>query len=367
MIFGEAGTDSDPRPQAVRMAEYDIVTVPDFAGARPDVFEVRTLFFLASWLASGNAGSGVRLHLACVGEPPASVRWLAEEAGAIISVHEPKVLRDVRCANKFRGFEVEPRTAHLMLIDTDVLFLGRMDELELPPNALASAPAFKGRVEPWIWREAYEAAGVEMPAGRIWSQARELGCWDIGDDPRRRGQPPEPMLPYYNAGVVFAPWSAPLGEVWERHIQLVNGHLEQVDGVSGSILRSDQTAFATCIRELQNRGVPLVRLPDAFHGHRMHLYGGKLRLEDIRLLHFTGSFSSRRYAADPREWARISARHFGDQLKKEYRNSDLWRRPVRGYWRSLRPALREGRKIGALLDRLYLEYVAPARQRPTSG
>jgi hypothetical protein len=358
----EMGGDSLP----VLIREFDVVTVPDFAGTRPDVFEIRTLFFLASWLASGNPRSAVRLHLACVGEPPGSVRRLADQANAIVSVHAPKVIRNVRCANKFRGFEVEPRTAHLLLIDTDVLFLGRLDDLTLPPQALAVAPAFKGRVKEDIWTEAYRAVGLEIPSERIWSQACELDCADI-DDHRRRGQSMSgPMLPYYNAGVIFAPWAVPLAETWERHIERVNGRLEQVEGVSQSILRSDQTAFATTAQELRNRGIPLVRLPDAFHGHRLHLYRRKLKLEDIRLLHFTGSFSSSRWDADPRKWARISARHFHGQLRREYLRSDLLRRPVGGLIRCLGPAWRDGRRIGRLLDDLYLGYVAPA-MKPHAG
>lgn len=359
-IFSDRGSTTDAPP--IRIAEYDIVTVPDFAGSRPDVFEIRTLFFLASWLASGNHRSRVRLHLACVGEPPHSVRRLADRAGAVVSVHAPKAIRNVRCANKFRGFEVEPQTDHLLLIDTDVLFLGRMDELCLPPRAVAAVPAFKGRVGERVWREAYDAVGLEMPRERFWSQARELGCADIGDDRRPRRSTPEAMLPYYNAGVVFAPWSVPLAETWERHIELVNGRLEEIGGVSQSLLRSDQTAFATTLRELQNRGIPLARLPDPFHAHRLHLYRRRLRLEDVRLLHFTGSFSSQRYDADPREWARLSVRHFRGQLRSEYLSSDLPRQPVRGWVHCLGPAWRDAGRLGKQLDDLYTDFVAPAMQ-----
>jgi hypothetical protein len=92
-----------------------------------------------------------------------------------------------------------------------------------------------------------------------------------------------------------------------------------------------------------------------------------LKIEEIRLLHFTGSFSSRRRDADPRRWTRLSARHFRDQLKSEYRNSDLWRRPLKGYFQSLGPALRDAGKIGALLDHLYLEHVSPAQERNPSA
>ncbi len=78
---------------------FDVVTVPDFAGANAHIFEARALFFLASWMERAGAAKEFPVHLACIGEPPESVRWLAERAGASITVHEPVSILPGRNAN----------------------------------------------------------------------------------------------------------------------------------------------------------------------------------------------------------------------------------------------------------------------------
>src|ERR1051325_3921722 len=89
---------------------FDVVIVPDFSGKRARAFEARTLLFLASWIEFAGRARGFPLHVACIGEPPASVRWLVDRCGALISVHEPVGDGLRGSANKLRGLEVDART-----------------------------------------------------------------------------------------------------------------------------------------------------------------------------------------------------------------------------------------------------------------
>jgi len=59
----------------------DVVTVPEFSGQARHRFEAQSLFFLASWIECSGRAAGFPLHLACIGQPPASVTKLAERLG----------------------------------------------------------------------------------------------------------------------------------------------------------------------------------------------------------------------------------------------------------------------------------------------
>ena len=82
------------------MRGADVVTVPDFQGANPALFEARTLLFLGSWLENAGSAREWPLHLACIGEPPESVRRLAERCNAIVSgTSSPKISMTMAVTN----------------------------------------------------------------------------------------------------------------------------------------------------------------------------------------------------------------------------------------------------------------------------
>lgn len=86
------------------------------------LFEYRTLFFLASWIETAHLQTRCQLHLACIGNPPESVKYLAKQAHANITIHEPYTIEGFAMfnSNKFRGFEVTGDAARILLIDTDI-------------------------------------------------------------------------------------------------------------------------------------------------------------------------------------------------------------------------------------------------------
>ena len=101
------------------------------------------------------------------------------------------------------------------------------------------------------------------------------------------------MLPYYNTGVIFMPWTCGirLRALWEEHIyQITTLFNEQEDDALGGIKNCDQAGFATSIEFLKQQGISFTLLPDIFHGHWVHFQGGTMRLSDIKLFHATSSF-----------------------------------------------------------------------------
>ncbi|MCG8604246.1 hypothetical protein MJD09_04500, partial [bacterium] len=63
--------------------------MPDFRPAKREVFEARTLYFLAAWIENAGLAKDFPLHLACIGRPPSTVRHLGDRCNASITVHEP--------------------------------------------------------------------------------------------------------------------------------------------------------------------------------------------------------------------------------------------------------------------------------------
>lgn len=252
----------------------DVVIVPDFRPAAAALFEARTLFFLASWLERAGAGAHERfaLSLACIGQPPASVRRLAARCGAQISLHEPLQLNRGFTANKLRGFEAPARASRVLLLDADTLIVNALDGLAhaIPADAIAASPAGNSRVPEAEWETIYDALGLARPTERMLSIRAELGL-------RERQE----MYPYYNSGVLLAPRAVDLRGPWERDVTAI--------GALGLQQTSDQAGLATAVQRLRGAGVPFQRLPESYHICPPHLEGGgAAAFETTRIFHAVG-------------------------------------------------------------------------------
>lgn len=340
-------------------ADFDVVAVPDFLGPRPLVFEGRTLLFLASWLEMAHhreqisaRGGLPALHLACVGEPPASVRRLAERAGASWSVHAPLPLVHGGFANKLRGLEAPPGrgAARRLLLDVDMLVLGPLDEIGLIEADFAAAPAGKPQISEACWREIYAGLGLPAPETRMACLRTELG---LGMDRIRYRYPfqePEAaaMMPYHNSGALLARRDTRLRAVWEEHLRWIAEYCEGMADAPAALKSGDQVALATALHALGVRhGCTFQRLPDAFNVRTPHLQVGARRWRDTRLFHATGLVHGLRAAGDLPGALAADARRWEQALEEGFR---------------LRPgvAAREGRWVRAFLDRLWRRWVKGA-------
>jgi hypothetical protein len=271
----------------------DVVIVPDFAGAQRRVFEARALFLLASWAEHGGGARDFPLHVACIGEPPLSVRWLAHQCGAEVSVHQPLGLPGCPTANKLRGLEVRARGRSVLLVDVDVLVLDDFSELARLGYGIAAGPAVKPHLPRPYWKAIYAALGMEAPTRRMACIAGEIMAPDrVRPDLARKYSRLTAMFPYYNSGVLLAPWDCGLRPIWEEHIRRIAAQFDEADPHWRRLGRSDEAGLATATELLRQRGVPSVRLPDAYHTHWQHVWSGAQRWPQTKLFHAQGSFQT---------------------------------------------------------------------------
>ena len=264
----------------------DVVTVPDFQGSNPALFEARTLLFLGSWLENAGSSRDWPLHLACIGEPPESVRRLAERCNAIVSVHPPTADGKAPTRNKLRGFEVKPRTDRLLLLDVDVLFLGDPAPILELGECLAIAPAGNHRVREEMWRQIYHALEMPLPEKRMLSIRAELA--DRLPERAWHGRHHlEPMIHYYNSGVFLVPWAhgPELLKHWEGYLDRLAGFFPLADPAHRKIAVCDQASLALALERIQEMRLPFQRLPDRLHTTWMHLMAGAVPFQDARMYH----------------------------------------------------------------------------------
>lgn len=272
---------------------FDVITVPDFTSGSGAVFEARTLVFLASWIERAGTARNFPLHLACIGQPPASVRRLAGRCGASITVHEPLQLRhDHPVGNKFRGLEIVPRTDRFLLLDVDVTILSDPAPLSALGDCVAACPDDGPNVTLDEWRRIHSACGMRPPE-LVQPLFSEL---DLPRFPRRiMGVNPgdrqcDAMMPYFNGGVVFAPWACDLRRRWAENVVRIAGLFDESQGRRRWIHHSDQAGLAVTLETLRLEGWAVRRLPDAFNTRWLHLYAGSPAPEAIAVMHCCWNF-----------------------------------------------------------------------------
>ncbi|MFV2090764.1 MAG: hypothetical protein ACC642_08910, partial [Pseudomonadales bacterium] len=142
------------------------------------------------------------------------MRVLAGRCGARITTHPPLFFGAF--ANKLRGFEVDRQTDHVLLLDSDILVFSKIHEL---PAAVGgdciAAAASNGPcpVPSHRWIKIHEALGLPYPKNQVIPLNLELDTFECASYRDRKDFPP-----YYNGGVVYAPWESRLGDVWRDHM-----------------------------------------------------------------------------------------------------------------------------------------------------
>ena len=339
----------------------DVVTVPDFQGSNPALFEARTLLFLGSWLENAGSSRDWPLHLACIGEPPESVRRLAERCNAIVSVHPPTADGKAPTRNKLRGFAVKPRTKRLLLLDADVLFLGDPAPILDLDECLAIAPAGSHRIRQEMWQTIYDALEMPLPEERMLCVRAELA--DRLPERAWHGQRHlEPMIHYYNSGVFLVPWAhAPeLLAHWEGYLDRLAESFPLADPAHRKIAVEDQVSLALALERIKEMQLPLRRLPDLLHATWMHLMAGAVTLEDARMYHAVHLFRLGDPGSTP-DWRREVDLYQDFVLGHVYPPS-LRGQALRGWHRLAGepPGVTGTRALCARIRELTARYVLPA-------
>jgi hypothetical protein len=261
---------------------FDVVLVPDFSEPVSRRFEMMTLLFLASWLEFGGRSRDLPLHLACIGEVPESVRFLADRCRAKITTHSPLLLGAF--ANKLRGFEIGRQTDHVLLLDSDMLVLSEIHDLSsaLGSDCISASAANGPRRGPEDrWLKIQEALRLPDPQNRVIPLNLELDTFQCAPYRDR-----EYLPPYYNGGVVYAPWASRLGDVWRDHFMRIFDIAPNIRGPKGKV--SNQPSLVTAIAQLQLQGFDFQLLPDEYHVRWQHISAGSVTCDEARLLHTVG-------------------------------------------------------------------------------
>lgn len=206
------------------------------------------------------------------------------QCGASITSHTPLLFGGF--ANKLRGFEIDHETDHLLLLDSDVMILSDITDL---PDSLASdciaAAAANGpcRVASEHWRKIHEALELPYPEGRVIPLNLELDTFQCAP---YRHRSHDDLPPYYNGGIVYAPWASGLGGRWLDHLMRIYEIAPDIKG-PGKLV-SNQPSLATSVHELQLQGVNFRLLPPEYHARWQHLAAGALTVEETKIMHLIG-------------------------------------------------------------------------------
>lgn len=342
---------------------FDIVIAPDFTTDANIIYEVRTLFFMASLLEFGGKSRHFPLHIACIGEPPASVVRMAEIYGAEITLHEPQppVIRGF--PNKLRGFEIQGKTGKVLLIDVDVIVLKDLTAMitKLPEDAICLARASRPMVKEKYWEAIYEGIGMAPPETRVSSLCGELGVYVYDEFTKAEMAR---TFPYYCGGLVFTPWKYKLKDIWETHIREIKMFIKSKENVSDGwnhvnrFRTCDQTGLATSVEYLKRRGAKMQRLPDIYHGLWQLMYSRKVKLDDMYLFHMIGFL-----------WGLESVEEISPEGIRNYQRSlfrrfnKAWRQSSSGFskvgelFTRFLPAAVDVYKTGKILHHLYDKHV----------
>lgn len=343
-------------------ASVDVVIVPDFAGTNPARFAARTLFFLASWMEYGGRARDFPLHVACIGDPPPSVVWLARRCGAEIRVFAPMQIDRRGACNKLRGLEIDAKTDRVLLLDADLLVLSDFSEVAgVAPGLLASV-AIRPRIPERHWQRIYGGLGLPFPDERVISAIGRLG-----GGPIRHVRYPEQnaermaMVPYYNSGVLLVPRDCGLRALWEDHVRRISTLFRSDEVPSQAIVGSDQAGLATAIVTLRRQGVPFTELTDRFHATWLPMYRRTLALDEIALFHALWLFgqTERIDRSLPNQIDRFRL-HLTSRLYGEWKNDPEPRSKHVLFRKYLWPAFWDAQRLCGRLKTLYRAHVRPA-------
>lgn len=265
------------------MNAIDVVVVPDFAGPAAKLFEARSLLFLGSWLERAGPSREWPLHFVCIGEPPESVRALAEKCSARVTVSEALALPESFLTNKLNGLDIESQTGHILLVDVDTLILGDLSPFLELGSCIGLAPANQNQVETSMWQEIYDELGVNMPAERVLCLRARLKD-KLPPRYTKRNECDE-MVPYFNSGVLLTPADAGLKEPWWDCCEKLLALAKERGGRWKTVRQNDQVGLAVAMAKLREDGTVFKELPPRCHGNYILFWAGELTIENTCIFH----------------------------------------------------------------------------------
>ena len=274
--------------------KLDVIIVPDFQGPSQRVFEYTTSLFLASWLEHKSQLSSCQLHVVCVGNPPSIPKYLAKRARAHLTVREPAVGPD-RFRNKLLGLQIAPSTEHFLLLDTDVVLFQSIDQIavQLTQDCMQLGYASGAHLSLAQWSILYDRLGMDLPTSRVVVVNAAFGHDLIGSPWYEEFGA---TVPYFNGGVVAAPWGFGVGVQWQGLIDRLPRILQTDPRMQAPVVPMalyDQPPLAIAVDILQREGRSFCTLPNALHTRWQHVCLGLVRPDEVAVAHNTGLFKGK--------------------------------------------------------------------------
>jgi hypothetical protein len=338
------------------VSAIDVVVCPDFAGPLHRVFEARTMLFLGSWLEHDGASRRWPLHVVCTGEPPASVRELAERCGAAVQVREGFSGLGNRIMNRLRGLEIESLTGRILMVDCDCIVVRDLQPLLALGDCFAAVVGPRNPLPASAWREIFEVAGVKMPAERVEPWVLQVANRLPRGEVRRTER--EPMPPYFQAAVYLVPAGSSLRENWERIQRLLSQRYADRPYPYDRFWKKTQCAHAICVAILAEEGIPWRLAPPEINATALSYATGDVSYEETLIFHAPTIFrrGSQGERLDPMRELDLFREFRIDPLYHESRAQAL----ARWLRRRTPPQGRESAiKLGDRLRDLTERYVAP--------
>lgn len=266
---------------------FDVVIIPDFAGAAPARFEALTLTCIAAWRENAGAAKDYPIHVAAIGEPPASVRWLADKLDVSVTVHDTYDPLHV-WKNKFRGLELDYLCDRVLVLDADVLAMSDASGLAGLEGDLLVGTASVPRTPDRIWKDIYAGLGMDLPDEEMPCVMQEWS-WGWGEHTAVRDEEGNrhSARPYFNAGVILVKRDMveKLHARWLEHIDRIGELLDLDPFYHHEVVISDQPGLTTAVQSLIPEGVTFRRLPEAYNARWHHLFVRCLPRNEIKLFH----------------------------------------------------------------------------------
>jgi hypothetical protein len=275
----------------------DVVIVPDFSGSKTSIYEKRTLLFLTSWIVNGGKAASFPLHVACIGEPPATVRAFAKICDASITVHTPlKVTCDsihghTATCNKLRGLEILGKTDRVLLLDADTVIFSDISGLSDLDKGIAAASDTFPRVPDDYWVKISRALAIRLPEKAIQTLSQRKAVARPRNFHRTWHDSKTSNFSYYNSGALLVPWNSGLRELWENHLNRIAALFSQQDHYWRDVIFDDEVGFASAAEMLRQSGSAVLPLPEQFNTRPYHLFLRDLQVQDIKIFHATQIFS----------------------------------------------------------------------------
>jgi hypothetical protein len=343
------------------VSAIDVVVCPDFDGPLRRVFEARTLLFLGSWLEHEGDSRSWPLHVVCTGEPPVSVRELAERCGAAVQVREGFSGLGNRIMNRLRGLEIESRTGRILMVDCDCVVLRDLRPLLELGDCFAAIVGPRNPLPASAWQEIFQVAGVEMPAERVEPWVVQAADRLPVEEFRRTER--EPMPPYFQAAVYLVPAGSSLRENWERIQRLLSQRYADRPYPYDRFWKKTQCALAICVAILAKEGIPWRLAPPAINVSALTYAAGDVSYEETLIFHAPTIFR-RGPEGEPLDPVRELELYRESQIRRLFADSRA-RRLMRWLRRTpLDERAESAVKLSDRLGELTERYVAPCFGAP---